>query len=344
MSSNPIEEARQPKPESTSGMGLIGIVTILLSLILLVSLARNYSLQPAAPPLSALAATQPTLAKMVAADQLYHQNCAICHGANGEGNGPAAPIMEIPPRNFAGLYRLDPDSGKVVFHAAKYRFVTSKNGAPFKEDIVRTIRHGLAGTSMVSSADLTDQQVDELADYVLEISRVNLRRVLVEQFADQRASKKTQEDFDKYIDDKVNDAFAPEEKMAPAVEPSGFTDSDLLAARDSFAKNCAACHGVDGKGMTNSEWKTEEGQPIASRNFQNGIFKAGGRGKDIYARIYAGIPGTPMPSFVAVLPDKKIWLLTHYVQRMASPDGQDADVFKIKIAVTETRACALVAC
>ena len=88
--------------------------------------------------------------------------------------------------------------------------------------------------------------------------------------------------------------------------------------------------------MTNPEWKTEEGQPIASRNFRSGIFKAGGRGKDIYARIYSGIPGTPMPSFGGVLQDKEIWLLTHYVQRMASPEGQEADVFKVKATAAET--------
>ena len=311
MSSEPIEEVKEAKRECKGGISPVGMVVIAVALVLMGSLARDYNREATMPALSALAASQPTLAKMPAADQLYQQNCAICHGIKGEGNGPASFVMEILPRNFAGVNLLDFDSGKYKFHPAKYRFVTSSNGVPYKEDVIRTIRHGLAGTSMVSWQDLTDQQVDGLADYVLEISKLNYRAAMIE--------------------GKVEDAFKPEGAVNPGPEPKTFTDADLTAARTLFASSCAVCHGADGKGMTNPEWKTEEGLPIASRNFRSGVFKAGGRGKDLYARIYSGIPGTPMPPF-NVLQDKDIWLLVHYIQRMSSPEGQESDVFKVRIA------------
>jgi high-affinity iron transporter len=32
--------------------------------------------------------------------KLYEQNCALCHGANGDGKGPAGVALKPPPRTF----------------------------------------------------------------------------------------------------------------------------------------------------------------------------------------------------------------------------------------------------
>jgi mono/diheme cytochrome c family protein len=33
-------------------------------------------------------------------EKLYQQNCAVCHGANGDGKGPAGVALKPPPRTF----------------------------------------------------------------------------------------------------------------------------------------------------------------------------------------------------------------------------------------------------
>lgn len=259
---------------------------------------------PAAP---AAATTQE--AALAHGAQLFRQNCAVCHGVNGDGNGPAANVMDPKPRDF---------------RIGKYRFVTSANGVPYREDLMRTIKHGLAGTSMPGWLHLSDDDIGALADYVMSISRDALKEQLRGKlFAN---TKLKPEVVDKRLNKTVADRLAPEDPVHPGAEPP-FSADDLPQARAMFNQVCAVCHGLDGKGMRNPEWRTAEDLPISSRNFRGGVFKAGGRGRDIYTRIYAGIPGTPMPSFAA-FKDEDIWRLVHFVQNLATPDGEDPWVLK----------------
>lgn len=40
---------------------------------------------------------------LAAAGRLYRQRCALCHGLEGRGNGPQAPGLPEPPRNYRDL-------------------------------------------------------------------------------------------------------------------------------------------------------------------------------------------------------------------------------------------------
>jgi mono/diheme cytochrome c family protein len=102
------------------------------------------------------------------------------------------------------------------------------------------------------------------------------------------------------------------------------TAAGLAHGKQLFTQNCATCHGADGMGMQKPEWKTEEGYPIASRNFTSNIFKGGGRGRDLYQRVYSGIPGTPMPGFSGSASPADIWDIVHYVQSLAIPRAKTA--------------------
>jgi mono/diheme cytochrome c family protein len=241
--------------------------------------------------------------------ELFQQNCSICHGVNGDGNGLAAHLMDPRPRDF---------------RTGKYRFVTSGNGVPFRDDVIRTIKHGLAGTSMPGWGQLPDDDLGALADYVLSLSHAALKEDLrTKLFAN---SKLKPDALEKKLEKTVTDRLTPEDPVNPGPEPS-FTAQDVTPTRAMFNQVCAVCHGLDGKGMQNPEWRTAENLPIASRNFRHGVFKAGGRGRDIYSRIYAGIPGTPMPSF-ASFKDEDIWRLVHFVQAMAAPEGEEPYVLQ----------------
>ena len=85
--------------------------------------------------------------------RIYAQHCAVCHGPNGRGNGPAAPSLRPRPRDFSGgVFKIKstPDSER-----------------PTLDDVRRTIKQGMPGSSMPSWGDiLTDAEVDAVAEYV----------------------------------------------------------------------------------------------------------------------------------------------------------------------------------
>ncbi len=66
--------------------------------------------------------------------QLYDAKCALCHGASGKGDGPAAERLLPRPRDFS---------------AGKYKIRTTNSGQlPTDEDLAKVIRDGMPGTSM----------------------------------------------------------------------------------------------------------------------------------------------------------------------------------------------------
>lgn len=94
-----------------------------------------------------LIATSPTTTPDWAeARRLYAQECASCHGVNGEGDGAAARGLEPPPRNF--------HDGPVMDQSSPFKFYNA-------------LQLGIAGTAMASYAEkLTSDQRWSLAFYV----------------------------------------------------------------------------------------------------------------------------------------------------------------------------------
>ena len=84
------------------------------------------------------------------AEQMFNIVCASCHGATGEGNGPAGVALDPPPANFT-----DPE-----FWATRDM-----------DRIVQVIRDGAASVGgsplMVAwSSSFTDEQIQQLAEHV----------------------------------------------------------------------------------------------------------------------------------------------------------------------------------
>jgi mono/diheme cytochrome c family protein len=76
------------------------------------------------------------------AKALYAQNCLSCHGANGAGDGPQAPLQPRRPANF-------------------------KSKQPTAEQAVNAISNGVAGSTMPQwKTKLNKDQIDQLANYV----------------------------------------------------------------------------------------------------------------------------------------------------------------------------------
>jgi len=87
---------------------------------------------------------------------LYEKKCAVCHGTEGRGDGPAEYLLYPKPRDLT--------SGRFK--------IRSTMTLPTDEDLFRTITNGLAGTSMPSWASLSEQERWALVAYVKQLSPV----------------------------------------------------------------------------------------------------------------------------------------------------------------------------
>jgi cytochrome c oxidase cbb3-type subunit 2 len=76
---------------------------------------------------------------------LYLTRCASCHGENGDGKGPVAARLSVPPTNFLlGVYKLRS---------------TPTGSIPTREDLFRTVTRGIHGTPMLPWKQLrTDER------------------------------------------------------------------------------------------------------------------------------------------------------------------------------------------
>ena len=77
-----------------------GISTLLLMLVGLSVLKAQQSDQSAKPQIKKVPTANVNSAS---GKEMYTAYCAACHGANGSGDGPAAPALKTPPANLTQL-------------------------------------------------------------------------------------------------------------------------------------------------------------------------------------------------------------------------------------------------
>lgn len=172
------------------------------------------------------------------------------------------------------------------FADGKYKFRSTESGSiPTDEDLIRTIRNGLHGTAM--------------PDWDPFIRSDSLRAVVeyVKSFSPRFKTEK------------------PKVVRVGATVPSN--SSSTATGKRIFEKmQCAACHGVDGKGTnaTSTEFVDDWGNEIrAAKLTEPWTFRGGSSARDIYLRFRTGIDGTPMPSYKGSASDREMWDLANYV-------------------------------
>jgi cytochrome c oxidase cbb3-type subunit 2 len=215
--------------------------------------------------------------------QTFQKQCAPCHGVNGDGQGPAAYLLYPKPRNFV---------------AGRFRLISTWDGAPTDEDVFKTISRGMPGSAMPSWAHLTEETRWGLVHYV---------KSLVQNPVQIQADHQPQS---------INDT--PHGRVAVPPEPP-YTAAAKTRAQELFAKGCAPCHGPTGKGDGKQDQIDDERFPTRPRDLTAGIYKGSPNSAEVYTRIVAGLPGTPMPSNPYLYGDDA-WHLTHLVLSMSSPE------------------------
>jgi mono/diheme cytochrome c family protein len=249
--------------------------------------------------------------------ELYARYCVQCHGVSGDGNGVAAKFLVPKPRNY---------------QLGIFKFTSTTYGSkPLREDLIRTVKRGIRGTSMPAFPLLPPRDLEAVVDYVVALTR---RGELESKLAEAAE-----------FDDQIEEAKVPElvaeivgkwqAARSQVVYPSSpmpiFTRANVDQGKTAFLSiGCSKCHGEDGRGMMASNVGTDAwGNPTKAADLTSGMLRGGTEPLDIYRHIDAGINGTPMPSFKDTLKAKPemAWNLVSYVLQVAEirRDGKIPD-------------------
>jgi mono/diheme cytochrome c family protein len=176
-----------------------------------------------------------------------------------------------------------------AFTEGLFKLASTRNGVPTEEDLVRTLQRGMPGSTMMSFDWLPEASLQALALEVISL--------------------------------------CGEEREPPAAPvdmptPVAMTDDALAHGQDLFIRNCAACHGADGRGTKPpSNWAGVRELQWA-RDFTSGYMRGAPTHQELVYRIRAGMPGAHMPP--TDLNDEDTALLVGYVQSLI-PSGSDGE-------------------
>ena len=204
-------------------------------------------------------------------ERLYERHCLPCHGAEGDGRGPAAPLLVVPPRDFTR----DED-----------HFRSHPPGAPPDDaDRFRTLTIG-TGTGAAMPGFYFLSAAERWA--VLGRLRAFSRRAAASGGEREPAR-----------------AAAPEPVPAapPDAPPSAAASLAEAGARLYTALGCAACHGPDGSGRPATA-PARPGEIAATpTDLRHACSRRGGGSNEAFRRSLVEGVGSGMPSYAAALHD-----------------------------------------
>jgi mono/diheme cytochrome c family protein len=235
---------------------------------------------------------------------------------------------------------LDPKPRDFRLGIFKYTAVEGPS-RPRREDILRTLEQGIPGTSMPNYQRLSPEQREGLVDHVRLLAiRGEVERALVARWLEEdelgpgAPSEELADVWSKW--ERAREKVVAFDGVVPESTPERVARGAELF-RDPLRGNCASCHGPSGGGDGAAAYKIDVrgrrqpayidawGAPIAPRDLRQGYFRGGSRPIDVYRRIWAGIPGGPMPAMgesrnakgELLLDSDDIWCLVHYVRHLA---------------------------
>lgn len=275
---------------------------------------------PAAPKVELPSATVSELhldpTQLELGGRIYRQQCLHCHGLTGDGRGPTAAWVNPHPRD----YRL-----------GRFKFTSSSQdeGArkPRREDLLRTLREGIEGTSMPAFRLLPEEHLEALASYVMHLSlRGEVEVYAISQITSgELKAAGMDEDLTAALGSFAG-RWQDAEKAAIRPGPNAVTNPEQqkASAQRGYAlfmskgeAGCIGCHLNFGRqnNFTYDAWGTIT-KPI---DLTQGVFRGGRRPLDLYYRVHSGINGSGMTAFGKSLNPDQIWDLVNFLQVLPYP-------------------------
>ncbi len=280
---------------------------------------------------------------------LYAEHCQHCHGVAGDGHGPTAPYLNVRPRDYRkGLFKFTSTKEGMKAHRTdlvrivedgipgtympSFKLLKPEESHAIIEYVLFLAMRGESEFQMnnVLGSDFSVESVatrvkdGESEEKVLDEFVTRVKEGEIDEEVNQRNEKMIADWIAAQAEDAV---ILPKEKRTVSDEESIKRGRELYLSNN---LNCVACHGESGLGdgvQTYSVTKNTDtakdniepglydtwGNKIKPRNLRLGMFRGGRRPIDLYARIEAGIKGTPMPAFGAKLTEQQKWDIVNYV-------------------------------
>ncbi|MEZ5967372.1 MAG: ethylbenzene dehydrogenase-related protein [Planctomycetota bacterium] len=237
------------------------------------------------------------------ATALFERHCAACHGATGAADSSLVGFLRPRPRSFA---------------LGSFNLVSTRNGVPTDDDLVRTLERGLPGSTMPSFAWLPDDDVRLLAQHVRELAVTGYAA------ARERSEHAAGRSIDRLHLRRAAERALRAGDEIPVPEPQPITDDVVAHGRSLFVERCAACHGRDGKGFGEEPGWVHRTEFAWARDLTAGVLKGGASHRDLCWRIAAGMPAVGMPP--TRLDETDTLALAAFVQSLLPADAQDKQV------------------
>ncbi|HEX5771752.1 MAG TPA: c-type cytochrome [Nocardioidaceae bacterium] len=283
--------------------------------------------------------------------QVYAANCFVCHGGVGNGEGPWAPTLSTPARDFTDSPWMESQSDGVFFTSilrgvpgtpmpsfagrlseADIWAVTAYirgfsphvrlDDSSSDERLVGQGRevyaaqcagcHGDQGAGDGDAAALFDTPPRALADGDWLSGRSDQQ---LHSTIVEGVPGTSMPSFYDELDNRQIDAVIAYLRVLADVEPE---PNPLVGwAEESYRAYCASCHGVDGDGQGIAAGRIEP----SPRSFRNPTWMAGQTDEKLVDAVTHGRPGTAMPPFGALLSNAEIARLVEYIRAFSSPEA-----------------------
>lgn len=248
---------------------------------------------------------------------LYRRHCLHCHGVSGDGRGPTAPWVNPHPRDY---------------RAGVFKFISATKAKPLRDDLLRTLRQGIEGTSMPSFGLLEEDELQALASTVIHLSlrgETEIGTIKAIRRLDERVGEADDGSYSIVKELQVRAAiYAKNWQKATAVtlekypfndaNPEEYTQSVVRGHRLIKELGCLSCH-VD-YGRKDKFIFDKWGTVVRPANLTAGVYRGGRRPADLYWRIHSGIDPAQMPSGTNALQGKQPWDLINFLKALPYPE------------------------
>lgn len=241
---------------------------------------------------SAVHAAESRSAELALGRRVYDTYCVGCHGENGDGNGPAARMLLVKPRDFT---------------SGIFKFRSTPSGAlPTDADLFQIVTRGINRTAMPAFRLLPEQERRAVVAYVKSF------------FPEWEKGPAPAPIFLPLppVD------LGSKESVARGVELYGMLECGRCHGDTGLGD------GPSAKTLEPDSW----GHPQKPFNFTKGTLKSGGEPVDVYRTFMTGLNGTAMPSYGDIfgspdgesIRDGDAWNLVAYILSLRSQGGRPA--------------------